>query len=64
MLDKTQLATTQTTVVNACHLASAICSQVLGVSVNDQVHGQAVSRNSINKIVLDEISVKFLEGNK
>ena len=55
MLDKTQSAVVQSTVVNACHLTCAIASKVLGVTITDTIHGQSVTRNAINKIVIEEI---------
>lgn len=55
MLDKTQASVAQSTVVNATNLACAIASQVLGVSIPNQVHGESVTRNTINRLVIEDI---------
>jgi RNase P protein component len=55
MLDKTQASVAQSTVVNATNLACAIAAHVLGVSIPDQLHGESVTRNTIKRIVLDDI---------
>lgn len=55
MLDKTQASVAQSTVANATHLACAIASRVLGVSIPNQLHGESVARNTINRIVVEKI---------
>lgn len=55
MLDKTQASVAQSTVANATHLACAIASKVLGVSIPDKLHGENITRNTINRIVVSEI---------
>lgn len=55
MLDKTQASVAQTTVANATNLACAIASRVLGVSIPDKLHGESVTRNTINRIVIEDI---------
>lgn len=61
MLDKTQASVAQSTVVNATNLASAIASKVLGVCINEQVHGEAVTRNTISRLVIEEIKEKHMK---
>ena len=62
MLDKTQASVAQSTVANATNLACAIASQVLGVSIPDQLHGENITRNTINRIVIDEIRATHIQG--
>lgn len=59
MLDKTQASVVQSTVVNATNLVAAIASRVLGVSIPNVFHGEAVTRNSINRMVLAELRQTF-----
>lgn len=61
MLDKTQASVAQSTVVNATNLAAAISSKLLGVHINDAVHGQAVTRNTINRLVIEEIKKELMK---
>lgn len=60
MLNKAQASVVQSTVVNATNLAVAIASQVLGNTIPEEIHGEAVTRNTINRIVIDEIRHLFL----
>ncbi len=55
MLDKTQASVTQNTIINATNLAVAIASKVLGNTIPDKLHGESVTRNTINKLVLADI---------
>lgn len=59
MLDKTQASVVQSTVVNATNLVAAIASKVLGTSIPNVVHGEAVTRNSINRMVIAQMRQTF-----
>jgi hypothetical protein len=60
MLDKTQASIAQSTVVNATNLAVAIASRVVGETIPDEIHGESVTRNTINRIVIDEMRNKHI----
>ena len=60
MLDKVQASVTQSTIVNATNLACAIVSRVAGVSFPNKVHGESITRNTINRYVLESIKLKHL----
>ncbi len=62
MLDKEKASVVQSTVVNATNFVAAIASKVLGTSIPDTVHGQAVTRNTINRMVIGEIRKTHIDN--
>lgn len=64
MLDKTQASVAQSTVVNATNLACAIASRVLGVNLPDQIHSEAITRNTINRVVIADIRQTLMSKEK
>jgi len=62
MLDESQKAVVQTTVLNAVNLTTAIASKVLGYSVGDEINEKPVTNSVISNLVLANIESKFLSS--